>query len=81
MKDYIDTCSLSSGTVFPLEPGKNEKRFGCLKFENGKCPCKEYNAKEPKTYEEKRINQVKSVKTKGLKKGFKKIYQIILLKM
>ena len=41
----------SSDTAFPLEPGKNEKRFGCLKFENAECPCEEYNSKAPKTYE------------------------------
>ena len=72
LKNYIDTSNFSSDTVFPLEPGKNEKRFGCLKFENGECPCKEFNAKAPKTYEEKRINQLRSVKAKGLKRGFKK---------
>ena len=72
LKNYIDTSNFSSDTVFPLEPGKNEKRFGCLKFENGECPCKEFNAKAPKTYEERRINQLTSVKVKGLKRGFKK---------
>ena len=36
LKDYIDTSTFSSDTVFPLEPGKNEKRFGCLKFELNK---------------------------------------------
>ena len=64
LKNYIDTSNFSSDTVFPLEPGKNEKRFGCLKFENGECPCKEFNAKAPKTYEERRINQLRSVKAK-----------------
>ena len=72
LKNYIDTSNFSSDTVFPLEPGKNEKRFGCLKFENGECPCKEFNAKAPKTYEEKRINQLRSVKAKEFKRGFKK---------
>ena len=72
LKDYIDTSNFSCDTVFPLEPGKNEKRFGSSKFENGECPCKEHNFKAPKTYEEKRINQKKLVKAKGLKRGFKK---------
>ena len=72
LKHYIDTSNFSSDTVIPLEPGKNEKCFGCLKFENGQCPCKEFNAKPPKTYQEKRINQLRSVKSKGLKRGFKK---------
>ena len=57
---------------FPLEPGKNEKCFGCLKFENGQFSCKEFNAKPPKTYQEKRINQLRSAKSKGLKREFKK---------
>ena len=51
LKDYIDTSIFSSDTAFPLEPGKTEKRFGCLKFENAECPCEEYNSKAPKTYE------------------------------
>ena len=72
LKNYIDTSNFSSDTAFPLEPGKNEKRFGCSKFENGECPCKKFNAKAPKTYEERRINQLRSVKAKGLKRGFKK---------
>ena len=71
LEDYIDTSNLSNDTVFPSEPGKNETRFGCLKFGNGECPCDEYNSKAPKTYEEKRINQTKLVKAKGLKRGFK----------
>ena len=57
-----------------MEPGKNEKCFGYLKFEIGECSCIEYNAKAPKTYEEKRINHLRSVKAKGLKTGIKKIY-------
>ena len=61
-------------TVFSLEPDKNEKCFGYLICENGECSCIEYNAKAPKTYEEKRINQLRSVKAKGLKTGIKKIY-------
>ena len=61
-------------TVFPLEPDKNEKCFGYLICENGECSCIEYNAKAPKTYEEKRINQLRSVKAKRLKTGIKKIY-------
>ena len=72
LKDYIDTSNFSVDTIFPLEPGKNEKCFGCLKFGNAECPCKEFNAKAPKTYEEKRINQLQSVKAKGLKRGFTK---------
>ena len=51
LKDYIDTSIFSSDTAFPLEPGKTEKRFGCLKFENAECPCEEYNPKAPKRYE------------------------------
>ena len=80
LKDYIDTSNFPCDTVFPLEPGK-KKGFVCLKFENGDCPCEEYNSKSPKTYEGKRINQIKSIKEKGLKKGFKKIYEMMLLKM
>ena len=76
LKDYIYTSNFSCDTIFPLEPGKNEKRFGCSKFENGECTCEEYNSKVPKTYEEKRIkkkiNKKKSVKVKGLKRRFKK---------
>ena len=68
--DYTSKFSLD--TIFPLEIGKNKKCFGCLKFENGECPCNKFNTKVPKTYEEKRINQLKSVKAKGLKTGFKK---------
>ena len=72
LKDYFDTSNFSVDTIFPLKPGQNEKCFACLKFENGECPCKECNAKAPETYEEKGINQLKSVKAKGLKRGFKK---------
>ena len=72
LKDYIDTSNFSVDTIFPLEPGKKEKCFGSLKFENGECARKEFNAKAPKTFEEKRSNQLKSVKAKGLKRGFKK---------
>ena len=72
LKTYIDTSNFSINTIFPLKPHKNEKCFGCLKFENGECLCKEINAKAPKTYQEKRINQLRSVKAKGLKRGFKK---------
>ena len=43
----------------------------CLKFESDECPCKEYNAKAPKTYEEKWINQLRSIKAKWLKRRFK----------
>ena len=74
LKDYINTSNFSLNTVFPLEPDKNEKCFGYLICENGECSCIEYNAKAPKTYEEKRINQLRSVKAKGLKTGIKKIY-------
>ena len=59
LKDYIDTSNFSVDTIFPLEPGKNEKNFGSLKFENGECPCRGYNAKASKTYEEKRKNQLR----------------------
>ena len=71
---YTDTDALkvSVDTIFPLEPGKNEKCFGCLKFENSEYPRKEFNAKAPKTFEEKGINELKSVKAKGLKRAFKK---------
>ena len=27
LKDYIDTSNFSVDTIFPLEPGKNEKYF------------------------------------------------------
>ena len=72
LKDYTDTSNFSVNTIFPLEQGKNEKCFGCLKFQNGECLCKEFKSKAPETYEEKRINQLKSVKAKELKKGCKK---------
>ena len=49
-----------------------KKDLECLKAENSERPCKEFNAKAPKTYEIKRINQLRSVKAKGLKRGFKK---------
>ena len=71
LEDYIDTSNFSTDNIFPLDPGKNVKCFGCLKFENGECPCSELNFKAAKTYEEKRINQLRFVKAKGLKKGFK----------
>ena len=38
LENYIDTYNFPIHTI-PVEPGKNEKRFGCLKFENGECPC------------------------------------------
>ena len=72
LKNYIDTSNFSVDTIFPLKPGKTEKYFGRLKFENGESLCKEINAKAPKTYEEKRINQLRSVKAKEFKRGFKK---------
>ena len=72
LKNYIDTSNFSVDTIFPLKPGKTEKCFGRLKFENGESLCKEINAKAPKTYEEKRINQLRSVKAKEFKRGFKK---------
>ena len=71
LEDYIDTSIFSTDTIFPLEAGKNEKCLGKLKFENGECPHFEFNSKAAKTYEEKRINQLRSVKAKGLKKEFK----------
>ena len=74
LENYIDTSNFSVDTIFPLERGKNEKCFGCLKFENGECPRLEFNSKAAKTYEEKRINQLRSVKIKGLKKDLKIIY-------
>ena len=57
--------------VSTLETGQNEIRLGKLKFENGECRCFEFNAQAAKTYEEKRINQYRSVQAKGLKKRFK----------
>ena len=71
LENYIDTSNFSTDTIFPLDPGKNEKCFGYLKFENGQCPCFEFNSKAAKTYEEKRINQLRSIKAKRIKKGFK----------
>ena len=71
LENYIDTSNFSTDTIFPLDPGKNEKCFGYLKFENGRCPCFEFNSKAAKTYEEKRINQLRSIKAKRIKKGFK----------
>ena len=71
LENFIDTSNFSTDTIFPFKAGKNEKCFGCLKFENGQCPTKEFNSKAAKTYEEKRINQLRSVKAKGLKRGFK----------
>ena len=70
LKDSIDTSNFSGDTIFPLEPGKNEKYFGCLKFENGECPCKEFNPNAPKTYEVKRIIKLRPVKAKWWKRGF-----------
>ena len=67
LKDYVDN-------IFPSEQGKNEKYFASLKFENGECPCRDHNAKAPKTREEKIINQLRSVKAKRLKREFKYIY-------
>ena len=72
LENLVDTSNFSNDTIFHLEPGKNEKSLGYLKFENGECPCFEFNSKAAKTYEEKRINQLRSVKSKGLKKGLKK---------
>ena len=57
LENLIDTSNFSIDTIFPLEPGKNEKCFGCLKFENGECSCFEFNSKAAKTYQERRINQ------------------------
>ena len=71
LENLIDTSNFSIETIFPYEPGKNKKCFACLKFENGECPCLEFNSKASKTYEEKRINQLRSLKAKGLKRGFK----------
>ena len=71
LENYIDTSNFPIHTIFPVEPGRNEKWFGCLKFENGECPCFEWNTKATKTYEGKRINHVRLIKAKGLKKGFK----------
>ena len=71
LEDYIDTSNFSIDTILYLEPGKNEKSYGYLKFENGECPCLEFNSKAAKAYEEKRINQLRSIKAKGLKRGFK----------
>ena len=68
LENYIDTSNFSTDTIFPLDPGKNEKCFAYLKFENGQCPCFEFNSKAAKTYEEKRINQLRA---KRIKKGFK----------
>ena len=68
LKNYIDTSNFSIDSIFCLEPGRNKKCFGCLKLENSEFLCKGFNAKAPKTCEEKRINQFRSVKAKGLKK-------------
>ena len=46
-----------------------KKDLECLKVENSERPCKEFNANAPKTYE-KKINQLRSAKAKGLKRGF-----------
>ena len=71
LEDYIDTSNFSTDTIFPLDPGKNEKWFGRLKLESGECPCLEFNSKAAETYEEKRINQLRPIKAKGLKRAFK----------
>ena len=73
LEDYIDNSNLSTTTVFPLEPGKNEICLRKLKFENGECRCFEFNAKAAKRYEEKCINQYRSVQAKWLKKKDLKI--------
>ena len=73
LEDLFDKSNFSKNTIFPLVPGMNEKCLGLLKFENGECPCKEFNATAPKTSEEKRINQVTNTKANGLKKGYENI--------
>ena len=42
-----------------------------MKFENGVYSCLEFNSKAAKTYEEKRINKLRSIKANRLKRGFK----------
>ena len=42
-----------------------------MKCENGECTCLEFSSKPAETYEEKRINQLRSIKAKALKRGFK----------
>ena len=69
--DPHELKKIYTSTVFSLEPGKNEICLGKLKFENGEWPSFEFNAKTVKRCKEKRINQYRSVKAKGLKKGFK----------
>ena len=71
LEDYFDTSNFSADTIFPSDPGKYEKWFGRLKCENGECTCLEFSSKPAETYEEKRINQLRSIKAKGLKRGFK----------
>ena len=71
LENLTDTSNFSIDTIFPLESGRYEKCFGYLKFENGECPCFEFNSKASKAYEKKRINQLRLVKAKGLKKGFR----------
>ena len=70
LEDLFDTSNFSKNNIFPLAPGMNKKCLGLLKFQNGECPCKEFNARAPKTSEEKRTNQVTNTKAKGLKKGY-----------
>ena len=36
LENLIDTSNFSNDAIFPLEPGKNEKCLGYLKFENKK---------------------------------------------
>ena len=55
LENLIDPSNFSIDTTFPLKPGKNENCSGCMKFENGECPCFEFNSKTAKTYEEKRL--------------------------
>ena len=31
LNNYTDTSNFSGDTIFPFEPGKNEKRFGMFK--------------------------------------------------
>ena len=60
LEDCIDTSIFSIfSTIFPLEAGKNEKCLGKLKFENGECPCFEFNYNAAKTYEKKKNKSIK----------------------
>ena len=43
LEDYIDTSNFSTDPIFTLDLGENVKCFGCLKFENGECPCFEFD--------------------------------------